>query len=194
MSRLARKRLWRVLYLIVFALTVCQAGCLVATAGLVAGGAVGAAYVYSRGWYYHDFAAPLEESVTQARTALTELHMPLLEEKPNKDKVYLVSRTGDDRKVKITLESVPSPIPAEGFMTRVWVRVTYLGDEAVSTRILDQMSQHLRSLGYSNQAPPSPTPAPPGAPAPLQPVSASQTTQSAEPPLPASPVAATPKK
>lgn len=186
MPRASRKPDWRVLYLILAMLTVFQAGCLVAAVGLVGGGAMAAGYAYCQGWSYHEFAATLDQASAQTHVALAELHMPILEEKPSKNKISLVCRTGDDRKVKITLENVPSPIPSEGFMTRIWVRVPPLGDKVVSTRILDQISMHLPTTGM---APPPPIPVgPPGA---IQPTSASHPGQSTEPrlaPLPASPI------
>jgi len=74
--------------------------------------------------------------------------------------------------VQITLDLLTSPIPADGSMTRVSVRVGHFGDETISTRIHDQIAKHV------------PPPAPPLArPAPPPPV------ETAAPPL-AAPTAA----
>ena len=56
------------------------------------------------------------------------------------------THTGDGVKVQIALDVVTSPIPADGSVTKVSVRVGHFGDEEISTRIQDQIARHLPGL------------------------------------------------
>lgn len=126
-------------------------GCLLIAAGAAAGGA--AAYTYYNGLLYRDYHANLADSLPAVRVALSELQFPILEQKTDTGTAFLKTRTADGNTVRIHLEVVPSPIPAEGSLTRVGIRVGFAGDEAVSARILDQINLHL--------VPPGAIPAPP---------------------------------
>src|SRR5262249_35162435 len=113
--------------------------------------------VYYNGLLYRDYHANLGDTALAVRTALLELQLPLIKEKGDPGSAYLESRTGDGSTVRIFLDVVPSPIPAEGAVTRVGVRVGFSGDDAVSARVLDQISRHLVS---PTAAPPPAAPAP----------------------------------
>jgi hypothetical protein len=87
--------------------------------------------------------------------------------------------------VRIYLDCLPSPIPAEGLLTRVSIRVATFGDESVSARILEQIAWRL-----AHPAPLAPAPQPPlGPPTPIQQTSAVQPAfQTTEPPPAPQPV------
>src|SRR5262249_58941602 len=95
------------------------------------------------GQLYRDYPANLGDALAALRAALTELGFPVLKEKLDTGSAYVESRTGDGSTVRIHLELIPSSIPAEGTLTRIGVRVGFSGDEAVSARLLDQVSRHL---------------------------------------------------
>jgi hypothetical protein len=171
-------------------LLLANAGCLVVAGvtGAALGGAALAGYIWANNALYHDYPASLVDSVAAVRTALQELHFPILDEKPGTGEVLIVTRTTDDSAVKIRLEVVHSRIPAEGPMTRIAVRVGFRGDEAVSRAILDRVSLHLTAVPPvyvgSGISPVAPALGPPVAAAPPGPA---RTT--AEPPvLPTAPV------
>ncbi len=138
MGKIVRKLGWCILS---FSL-VMQTGCLLAVAGAAAG-AGAAGYLYLNGLLYRDYHANLGDAVAAVRTSLVELQFPLLKEKNETGSAYFQSQTGDGQTVRIYLEMVPSPIPSEGAVTRIGVRVGFSGDELVSSRILDQVGKHL---------------------------------------------------
>jgi hypothetical protein len=118
-------------------------GCLVAAAAGAAGGGAAAVYAYQRGRLYREYPASLADATSAVRTSLTELGFPTVTEKFKDDERIFTTKTGDDTAIHITLEPLTSRIPAEGPMTRISVRVGTFGDDAVSARILDQVSMHL---------------------------------------------------
>jgi hypothetical protein len=138
-----------------------NAGCLGLAIGAAAGGAAGAGYVYLQGTMYRDYPAPVPDTGKAVHEALADLQMPILAE----DRVSFESQTADGSKVKIRLDGVASRVPSEGESTHVAVRVGALGDEAVTRRILDQVSTRLVS---SQRIAPVAAPAAPGA---IQPAS-----------------------
>src|SRR5262245_66155251 len=73
--------------------------------------------------------------------------MPVLRDEAQQTSGTIESRTSDDSSVTITLETQPSRIQAEGTVTRICVRVGTFGDNSVSNRIHDQISQHLVPQG-----------------------------------------------
>ena len=137
-----RGKLGRACWLLLAAAALVNGGCLVAAAG-VAAGAGAAGYFYYNGLLYRDYHANLADSLAAVRSSLVELQFPISEEKTDTGSAFLKTRTNDGYTVRIYMDMVPSPIPAEGAMTRIGVRVGFGGDEGVSGRILDQVSRHL---------------------------------------------------
>lgn len=140
MTAISRRLGWVVLGLAALA----QAGCMLAIAGAAAGAGT-AGYLYYNGLLYRDYHAHLGDAAAAVRTSLVELQFSLLKEKNDSGSAYFQSQTGDGSTVRIYLDTVPSPIPSEGAVTRISVRVGFSGDEGVSARILDQVSKHLVS-------------------------------------------------
>jgi hypothetical protein len=158
-----------------------NSGCLVAAAGAAGGAAVG--YAYYKGKVQQDYNATFEDTWAATHAALAELGMPVVSEsRESATSGFIESRDADNDRVGISLESFPSPFPAEGVLTRLGVRVGTFGDYPLSDRIASQVGAHLV---------PRAAPAPPGAPSaspinvlPTQPFSpAAYPPQTAEPPL-----------
>jgi hypothetical protein len=161
------KQDWRIrgFWLTVAVITVAQSGCLAAAAtGVAAGGAVG--YAYRQGRVGRDYVASRDDVWNAVHTSLNELQMPVINENRDADEDHIESKTADGDKVKIDVTVKKSPIPAEGDISRVSVRVATFGDTVVSARVLDQVDRHLM-------------PAPGASP----PVQAGPPTQTAPPPL-----------
>jgi hypothetical protein len=137
---------WGQLALLGLALTaLVNAGCLLAAVGAAGVGAAAAGYTYYNGLLYRDYSANIADTLVAVRVSLQELRFPVTKEKTDTGSAYLTTSTGDGHTVRIYLDLVSSPIPAEGTMTRVGIRVGFSGDEVVSARILDQISRHLAS-------------------------------------------------
>jgi hypothetical protein len=138
-----------------------SSGCLVATVGAVGGAAAG--YAYYKGKVNQDFSAGFEDTVAAARTALGELGLPLLAESRAPNTAVLESRSAEGDHIRIDIDSLISPIPSEGRISRVGVRVATFGDQPLSRRILDQISAHLvmRPVTASAVASPNSGPVPP---------------------------------
>jgi hypothetical protein len=185
------RRKWRWAgWLLLALVALINTGCLLAVAG-VAGAGAAAGYIYYNGLLYRDYHANLSDGMAAVRSSLIELQFPITEEKTDTSSAFIKTTTNDGHAVRIYLDQVPSPIPAEGTMTRIGVRVGLTGDEAVSARILDQVSRHLvpPALLPSQTAPPplagNATLRPVGetAPPPLAPVPAAATLPSAPVPI-----------
>lgn len=142
-------------------------GCLGLAVVGAAAGAGAAGYVYYNGLLYRDYNANLGDSVAAVRSALAELQLPLIEEKPDTASVAIRSKTGDGHAIRVHLNVVPNPIPAEPPATRIGVRIGFSGDDVVSARILDQVSRHLTSPAALPPTPASVAPAL-GPPQPVQ--------------------------
>lgn len=168
-------------------------GCLLAVAGVGAGAAAG--YAYYNGLLYRDYHAGLADTLAAVKTSLAELQFPIIEQKAEAGGAYVKTRTADGHTVRIHLDVVNSPIPIEGSLTRVGVRVGFSGDEAISARILDTVSSHLVPPGAVPA--PAPTATPGGAtlgvpqakvqPTALRPVSFETTAPPLAPPVPVAP-------
>jgi hypothetical protein len=162
-----------------------NAGCLVAAIGAAgAAGAAVAGYAYCNGLLYRDYPATLSDSMAAVRTSLMELHFPIVKEKTDTGTALIQTRTGDDHAVRIYLDIVPSPIPAEGALTRIGIRVGFSGDEAVSARILDQVSRHLVAPGLAPVAASGPGTVVPGSPPPVTSAPGAPATPNLLPPRP----------
>jgi hypothetical protein len=155
------KRWWtRAVFLIVAAVALANGGCLALAIGGAAGGAAAGYALYQRGQWYRDYPADLNNSASAAKTALAELQLPLVNEKIDAGEVNLESRTGDGDKIQIKLTPVASRVPADGATTHISIRVGVLGDETLSTRILEQTSLHLVAPVTVRPSASGPPPAP----------------------------------
>ena len=128
-------------YLAVALAALSSSGCLLAVAGVAAGGAAG--YCYCKGKVCQEYHAGFGDTQRAVRQALGELAMPLQSEEVLATSGFIESRTAGGNRVRISLETRASPIPSEGIVTRVCVRVSTFGDQPVSERILDQVGAHL---------------------------------------------------
>ncbi len=137
-----------------------NAGCLVAAVGAAAGAAGAAGYLYYTAPLVRDYPASYGDTLAAVKTALAELQFPLVKEQPEGGGTLIETRTGDGVSVQVTLDMLTSPVPADGSATRVSVRVGHFGDEAISTRIQDQIAKHV--------APPPPPLARPVPPPPVE--------------------------
>jgi hypothetical protein len=171
-----RRRLGRLGYLLVGALALANGGCLLVAVG-AAGGAAAAGYAYYKGRLYRDYPANLNDSLAAVRTSLLELQFPIVTEESKAGESYVATKAADGSNISIYLEVLQSRIPAEGPVTRISVRVATFGDEAVSARILDQISMHLVT---PTQLAHPPQPPPPGS---VQPAAALTPRQTVQPPL-----------
>jgi hypothetical protein len=170
MPKAEQKITGRMLYPIVAFLALAQAGCLLAIAGVAAGGAA-TGYLYYKGRIYRDYPAHLPDVRNAVHASLLDLHFPILTEESKDGKAFLVTKTTNDKKVKIYLDCLASPIPAEGLVSRVSIRVGAFGDEGISARVLDQIAWRLSHA------------APPPGPAPIQQTSGVRTFETTPPPL-----------
>jgi hypothetical protein len=133
---------WHCLVYLAFAVFVlASGGCLVATVGAVGGAAAG--YAYYKGKVNQDFNAGFEDTLAAGRVALTELGLPMLSETRGSNSAFLESRSAEGDRIRIDIDFFDSPIPIEGKISRVGVRVATFGDQALSQRILDQIGAHL---------------------------------------------------
>jgi hypothetical protein len=178
MAPAGRDRIGRLLSLLVAAAALSSGGCLVVAAGAAAGGAAAAGWAYARGVIYQEYPTPLDATHAAVRTSLGELQFPIVsEDKGTKvAQSSIESKTGDNKQIHIYLATRSHPIPAEGVITRVSIRVGAFGDDAITKRIFDQISTHLTSPESLR-----PTPAPTSPPAVL-PASA-RPPETAPPPL-----------
>jgi hypothetical protein len=176
-------RVRRLAYLGLAALLLVNAGCLVVAASAAVGGAAAAAgYAYYNGCLYRDYPASLGDALAAVRMALAELQFPILKEETDTGSAVVLTRTADGSKVRIHLDLVPSRIPVEASATRISVRVGAFGDEAVSVRLLDQISAHLVAPGAAPHLTPQPA-GPPPALGPIQTTAAPRPGETPPPPL-----------
>jgi Protein of unknown function (DUF3568) len=164
---------WRVAHLLIMAVALANSGCLAAAIGGVAAAGGVAGYAYYKGGLAKDFNASVDNSWAAAKTSLQELQLPVVAEKRTDNGGFIDSRTGDGQNVRISFETLPVKIPAEGPRTDISVRAAGLfGDRPLSERVLAQISGHLAPAPPLASAPPPgglvpavvETPAPPVAP------------------------------
>lgn len=176
MPRAERNYAARLLYLTGAILALVQGGCLLAIAGVAAGGAA-TGYLYCKGRIYRDYPASLQDVHNAVHAALLDLHFGVFNDETKDGKAFLVTKTTNGKKVKIYLDCLASPIPAEGMVTRVSIRVGAFGDENISMRILDQVAWRLAHGSPALPAPPS------GSPAPIQQTAGVRPVETPPPPL-----------
>ncbi len=168
MPKAERNYSGRMLYALIGVLALIQSGCLLALAG-VAGGAAATGYLYCKGRIYRDYPASFPTVHSAVHAALLDLRFVYFSEEAKDGKAFFVSKTTNGKKVRIYLESLSSPIPAEGLLTRVAIRVATFGDESISRRIFEQVAWRLGHPAAA--APGAPAPPPIGQPVPIQPTS-----------------------
>lgn len=173
MPEVEQKHRSRLLVVFVAGLAIVQGGCLLILAG-VAGGAT-AGYFFYKGRISQDYPAHLLDVHHAVHAALLDLHFLVLNDEVKDGKAFLLTKTTNGKKVRIYVNSLNSPIPAEGLITRVSIRVACFGDEAISKRILNQIGLHLVPG-------PAVIPAPPPSPTPVQQTSATRV-ETTPPPL-----------
>lgn len=158
----------QVAYILIAAAVLVNSGCLLVAAGACAGGAAG--YVYFKGKVCENYVADFGDAWAATHTALHELGMPI--EKEDRDGMTGVihTHTTTGESVLVDLETTISPIPAQGSITRVGVRVATFGNYDISEQLLHQVSGHLVTApaGVNPQVPPpgAPVPVPPPPPGP----------------------------
>jgi Protein of unknown function (DUF3568) len=144
----------RIAWLVLAALLLVNSGCLLAVAGVAAGGAAAAGYVYYHGALSRDYPCNLGDGMAAVRTSLSNLHFPIEGESTGANEAEVTTHTNDGTTIRVHIDVVPPRIPVEAPMTRIAVRVGYTGDEAVSRRVLDEVGRHL--VPQASLAPPQP--------------------------------------
>jgi hypothetical protein len=152
MPTAVRKYASRGLFVSIALLALTQTGCLLAIAG-VAGGAAATGYFYCKGRIHSDYRASFPAVQDAVHAALLDLHFAIFEDEAKDGKAFFVTKTTGGKKVRIYLECLSSPVPAEGQFTRVSIRVGAFGDDNVSKRIFEQTAWRL-----NNPAPVGPAP------------------------------------
>jgi Protein of unknown function (DUF3568) len=157
----------RLVLLGIAGLALLNGGCLAAAAAGAAGGGAAALYAYQRGRIYRDYPAALTDATAAVRTSLAELQFAPGSEKGDGGEFTFETKAADGAKVHVFLEAQTSRVSSDGPVTRITVRVGAFGDDAVSARVLDQVSIHLvvpPASQSASAAPPVPRPTPPHPP------------------------------
>jgi Protein of unknown function (DUF3568) len=143
-------------------------GAIILGAGAAAAGGAWAGYSYQNGKLFRDYPGDFAQAHAAVLTAMGEMGLVLLShEQGDAGKETISTRTTDNAPVKIYLTTGVSPVPSDGAVTRIAVRVGVFGNDDVSRRILDQIGKHLAA-----PLPPAFVPSQPSAGiGPLQPVS-----------------------
>lgn len=145
-----RRIRWRFLLfaVMVSAVSLANSGCLAALLGTAAaGGAVG--YAYYRGNVYQDYAALFGSTWGATQQALRAMQMPIVSQTVSVGSGEIESVTADGQRVMIYLQQMPA---GNGPLTRVHVRVGFLGDHELSGYLHNLIAAHLQ------QGPPQPQP------------------------------------
>lgn len=171
MPKVKRKNFGRLLYALLAVLALMQAGCLLAVIGGAAGGAAATGYFYCKGRLYRDFRANLPDVHNAVRAALLDMSFGIFTDETKDGKASLVTRTANGQKIHIDLKCLSSPIPSDGLITRVAIRVATFGDEGISARIFEQVAFRLTHPAPVAPAPPGAPPIGPPVFVPVQPAS-----------------------
>lgn len=126
----------------------CLGAAIVAGGAAAAGGAT-AGWFYVRGPLYRDYPVDLDRAHLAVQAAMGEMQLPVLRRDLALDqgKITLETRLTDGRSAWLCMSTEGKPIPADGTVTRVSVRIGAFGDEEVSRRILDQIGKFLAPAG-----------------------------------------------
>ena len=137
----SRKGTASLAYAALLGLALANGGCLLAAAGVAGGAAAG--YAYYKGKITQEYNAGFEDTWAAANSALADLGMPVVAAEREGNTGFLDGRSADGERVRLSFETFPSPLPAEGALTRVGVRVATFGDGPASDRILNQIEAQL---------------------------------------------------
>ncbi len=150
----------RLVYVSVAALALLPGGCLLVAAGAAGGAALG--YVYCKGKVCETYVSNFDDSWAATHTALAELALPVSKEQREGLKGWIECSAADGDRIRIYVDIIDSPIPAEGPLTRICVRVATFGNYALSERVLNQVGAHLVVVAPapSGPAPPLASPEP----------------------------------
>jgi len=127
----------------------CLGAAIVAGGAAAAGGAT-AGWFYVRAPLYRDYPVDLDRAHLAVQAAMSEMQLPVLRRDLalDKGKITLETRLNDGNTAWISMSTEGKPIPADGIVTRVSVRVGhFFGDEEISRRILDQIGKYLAPAG-----------------------------------------------
>ncbi len=187
-SRLRVRAGWALLGLVLLLNSGCLGAAIVA-GGAAAAGAGAGTYFWVRAPLYLDYSVDLQRAYLAVQAAMTEMKLPVLRRDlaPEQGKITLETRLADGTTTTIYLTTMGKPIPADGIVTRIAVRVGLFNrDEESAKRILDDIGKYL--------APPGPVPIPsapisaappPAVPTngPLRPVAVTSQPETGPPPL-----------
>lgn len=126
--------------LLLFPLAISLSGCLVAAVGAAAGAG---AYAYYQGNVSGTYPAEFGETYQCTKSALTDLAMPVLSEHHEGLNGTIESSIEDGSHVTIKLEEKPRILATDTHQTEVTIRVGVFGDSKVSTRLQQQIGQHI---------------------------------------------------
>ncbi len=143
MARSGKKWAGRAVFAAMAAAALASSGCLVAAVGAAAGAAGAAGYFYCTAPLERDYPGPYGDTLAGVKTALAELQFQIDKEKSVGGGTLIETHTGDNVAIQVALDMLTTPVPADGPFTRVSVRVGHFGDEAISTRIQDQIAKHV---------------------------------------------------
>ena len=140
------------LCLLVFPIAISLSGCLVAAVGAAAGAG---AYAYYQGNSVAVQPVEFGEAYQCTKSALNDLAMPVLNEQHDGLHGTIETSIDDGTHVTIKLEEKPRLLATDGHQTEIGVRVGVFGDSKVSTRLQQQISQHVaQKKGTGNRLPP----------------------------------------
>lgn len=139
-----------VLWLSLFLLSVSLSGCMLAAAGAVAGAG---AYAYYQGNYSQMHAAEFGKTWQAAKSALSDLALPVISEHHEGLTGTIKSSLPDGTSISIDLEEQPRILASDSHQTEVNVRVGTFGDQTQSQKIQQQIQSHI--VGQNVTAPPA---------------------------------------
>jgi hypothetical protein len=127
---------------LLMALALSQAGCLLAAAGATAG--VGA-YAYYRGNVTEQYAVEFGEAYQASKAALADMAMPVIREHHSGLAGTIESSLEDGTKVTVSIEEKPRYMAGDGHTSEVGVRVGVFGDQKLSAKMQQQIGTRLAS-------------------------------------------------
>lgn len=134
----------RFVLLALAATTLPAMGCLAAGLAVAGAAAAGAGtYTYLQGRLVRDYPAGFQETLQATQATLADLGMPILKTEGTGTETTLTTENNHGVRATIDLNTRASPIPSDGVVTRVGVRVGVFGDEITSERILSEIAIHL---------------------------------------------------
>lgn len=142
------------LCLLAFPIAISLSGCMVAAVGAAAAAGAGA-YAYYQGNSVAMQPAEFGETYQCTKAALNDLAMPIKKEHHDGLTGTIESSIDDGTHVTIKLEEKPRLLATDTHQTEIAVRVGVFGDSKVSTRLQQQIAQHVaQRKGTGNRLPP----------------------------------------